>query len=40
LGKDVKTGIIAPSKGQEIDAALFNNGIYFITLIQDGKLVG
>jgi hypothetical protein len=40
MGEDVKTELINPNIGHEIDAGMFNNGIYFITLIQDGKLVG
>ena len=39
LGKEVASGIINPNVSHEINARLFNNGIYFVTLIQHNKLV-
>jgi len=38
LGKEIVSGFITPNIETEIDGKYISNGIYFVTLIQDGKI--
>ncbi|WP_317899298.1 T9SS type A sorting domain-containing protein [Aurantibacillus circumpalustris] len=39
LGKEMASGTLRPNVVAEINSSVFKNGIYFITLIQNNKLV-
>lgn len=39
LGRNLQSGLITPNTPIEIDSSPFGNGIYFITLMQNGKII-
>lgn len=39
LGRNLQSGLIIPNTPIEIDSSPFGNGIYFITLMQNGKII-